>query len=317
MSTLGKKLDPYFSARTAWGVKGNRQSFVVTNNPSSIDANELLTVRFPNLHANDVIVPGTARVAFNITLNGGTDANRTVVNNLGRAIVKKVSVKIEGNEMFSLDEADIYLCYRDLWMGKDERMNSAYYGIHHGNGGNTAKIRLGAGDAVAATEPDASIAAAFGSRFAHGPFYQAGLNDGLTFELIFNGRVITSTDISAFYTITNISLEFDAVNNPDLARQKSMQYMGQTFVFYTRVLRHRKLPLNKSDVTWNINLNRPARSLKGILLLFEDPGDDAMGPAFARNSEFYYNPLITKVQVTVEGVPNQLYTCQEGGSLLS
>ena len=49
------------------GVKGNRQSYIVTNNPSSIDANELLTVRFPNLHANDVIVPGTARLAFNIT----------------------------------------------------------------------------------------------------------------------------------------------------------------------------------------------------------------------------------------------------------
>ena len=33
-----------------------------------------------------------------------------------------------------------------------------------------------------------------------------------------------------------------------------------------------------------------------------------MGPAFGRNSEFYYNPLITKVQVTVEGIPNQLYS---------
>jgi len=32
-----------------------------------------------------------------------------------------------------------------------------------------------------------------------------------------------------------------------------------------------------------------------------------MGPAFGRNSEFYYNPRITKVQVTVEGIPNQLY----------
>ena len=82
-----------------------------------------------------------------------------------------------------------------------------------------------------------------------------------------------------------------------------MQYTGQTVVFYTRVLRHRKLPLNKSDVTWNINVNTPARSLKGILVLFEDPEDGAMGPAFARNSEFYYNPLITKVQITVEGVP--------------
>jgi len=89
MAIYGKKLDPYFSARTAWAVKGNRQSFVVTNNPSSIDANELLTVHFPNLHADDVIVPGTACLAFNITLNGGTDANRTVVNNLGRATERR------------------------------------------------------------------------------------------------------------------------------------------------------------------------------------------------------------------------------------
>jgi len=216
MATFGKKLDPHFFAHTAYGVKGNRQSFVVTNNPSSIDANELLTVRFPNLGANDVIVPGTARLAFNITLNG-TDANRTVVNNLGRAIVKKISVKFEGNEVFSLDDADIYLCYRDLWIGQNERMNSAYYGIHHGDGGNTAKNRLGAGDAVAATQPDAWIAAAFGSRFAipldfeiltdHGPFYQAGLSDRLTFELTFNdyGRVITLTRLTRLPTYRSSS----------------------------------------------------------------------------------------------------------------
>jgi len=76
---------------------------------------------------------------------------------------------------------------------------------------------------------------------------------------------------------------------------------------YTRVLRHRKLAVNKSDVTWNINLNTPARSHQGVLLLFEDPASGAMGPAFGRDSDFYYNPFITKVQVTVEGIPNQLY----------
>jgi len=77
--------------------------------------------------------------------------------------------------------------------------------------------------------------------------------------------------------------------------------MSQTVVLYTRILRHRKLASNKRDVTWKINLNTPTRSLKGILLLFEDPTVGAMGPAFGRNSEFYYNQLITKVQVTVEG----------------
>ena len=317
MATFGEKLDPQYSARVAWGMKGNRQSIVVTNNPSTIDANQILTIRFPSLGADDVIIPRTARIAFNVTLDGDTDANRTVVNNLGRAIVKKISVKLEGQEVMSLDDADIYLCYRDLWMTKKERLNAAYYGIN--NSGNTAKIRLGAGDAVVATQPDASIAAAFGNRFAipldfeiltdHGPFYQAGLADRLSFELTFNdyGRVITSTDVNASYHITNIALEFDIVTNPDLARRKRQQYDSQTVVLYTRVLRHRKLALNKSDVTWNINLNTPARSLKGILLLFEDPAVGAMGPAFGRNSEFYYNPLITKTQITVEGIPNQLY----------
>jgi len=49
---------------------------------------------------------------------------------------------------------------------------------------------------------------------------------------------------------------------------------------------NRKLALNKSDVTWNINLNTLVQSLKGILLLFEDAAVGAMGPAFGRNYEF-------------------------------
>jgi len=71
-------------------------------------------------------------------------------------------------------------------------------------------------------------------------------------------------------------------------------------VLYTRILRHRKLAFNKRDVTWNINLNTPTRSLKGILLLFGDPAVGATGPAFGRNFEFYFNPLIMKVQVTMQ-----------------
>ena len=80
MATYGNKLDHYCSVRTALGLKGNRQSTVVTNNPSTIDANQTLTVRFPNLGTNDVIVPGTARIAFNIVLDGGEDDNRTTTS---------------------------------------------------------------------------------------------------------------------------------------------------------------------------------------------------------------------------------------------
>jgi len=61
MSTYDSKLDSYRTQRTALGLKGSHQSIVVTNNPSTIDANQILTVRFLNLGADDVIVPGTAQ----------------------------------------------------------------------------------------------------------------------------------------------------------------------------------------------------------------------------------------------------------------
>ena len=44
--------------------------------------------------------------------------------------------------------------------------------------------------------------------------------------------------------------------------------------------------------------------MKGILMLFKD---DAQQQSFAQDTESFYNPKITKVEVTIEGVPNQLY----------
>ena len=109
-----------------------RQSVVVTNNPSTINQNEHLLVRFPNLSNNDVIVPRTARLAYNIELVN-KDANAAVYQNLGRTIIKKTTIRISGNEIMSLDDTDIYNCYIDLWKSPTERMNLAYLGIDKTN----------------------------------------------------------------------------------------------------------------------------------------------------------------------------------------
>ena len=128
LSKFGLKLNPYRWLREAMGVKEVRQSVVITNNPSMIDQNQQLLVRFPNLGAHNVIVPGTARLAFRITLDS-EDANRTVVQNLGRIIVKKTVIKISGNEVMSVDDSDVFNCYGDLWKTASERKNDQYQGI--------------------------------------------------------------------------------------------------------------------------------------------------------------------------------------------
>ena len=63
--------------------------------------------------------------------------------------------------------------------------------------------------------------------------------------------------------------------------------------------------MDRSNTLWNINLNVPALSMKGILMLFENV---AAQQPFACNTEAFYNPQITKVGVTIEGIPNQLYS---------
>ena len=113
------------------GIKGICQSVVIINNPSTIDQNQQLLVRFPNLSDNDVIVPRSARLAFTIELTS-KDANATVFQNLGRAISKKTTIRISGNEVMSIDDSDIYHCYvveiihraNELGISKKVRENS-------------------------------------------------------------------------------------------------------------------------------------------------------------------------------------------------
>ena len=89
----GTKLNPEHSLRTSHGIKGTRQKVIVTHNPSEINQNQLLLVRFPNLGSDDIIVPGTAKLSFNSELSATADLKRTSVSNIGRAIIKKLAVK--------------------------------------------------------------------------------------------------------------------------------------------------------------------------------------------------------------------------------
>ena len=111
----GKRLNLECFLRTPKGIKGARQKVIVTHNPSEIDQAQELLVRLPNLGSDDVIIPGTANLRFNIELTSAVDANRTLVSNIGRAIIKQLAVKFEGNEIMSVDDFNVLACYRDLY----------------------------------------------------------------------------------------------------------------------------------------------------------------------------------------------------------
>ena len=79
---VGDKLNPQRSYRHGFALKGLHQHIIKTNNLSTIGPDELLTVHFSDLKENQVIIPSTTKLTFNISLVG-TDVNRTLVKNLG------------------------------------------------------------------------------------------------------------------------------------------------------------------------------------------------------------------------------------------
>ena len=312
---VGDKLNPQRSYRKGFALKGLRQHIIKTNNLSTIGPIELLTVHFPDLKENQLIIPGTTKLTFNISL-AGTDVNRTLVNNLGRNINRKLIVKLEVNVIISTDDYDVLYSYYDCWKCTTETLNAVFQGIVEADSQTekAVKHRINTDD-KANNAKDQIVAFIFDNKFcipldfeileSSLPLYQYGLGSYLTYELTFadHSDVIKATNPNATYTISNISLEFDTVTNASLASQIRTEYMKSS-ILYDRILRARIIPLNNSDTSFSVDINSPSKSLKGILLIFTKKRS---ATKFSRDTEEFFNPKITKVEVTVEGVPNELY----------
>ena len=104
-----------------------------------------------------------ANLSFNIELSSTADLNRTLVSNIGRAIVKKIAVKFEGNKIMSVDDFDIFACYWDLWKTKSEKRNAIQQGIISTEKctENCIKLRINAGDKYAEVTQNNAIADAY------------------------------------------------------------------------------------------------------------------------------------------------------------
>ena len=244
-----------------------------TNNPFTIGPGKLLTIRFPDLKENQAIIPSTTKLTFNITL-AGTDVNRTLGGNLGRNIIRKLVMKLKGNEIISIDDYDILYSYYDCWKTATERRNAIFQGIVEADGQteNAIKHCINATD-KSNNAKDQTVASIYDNRFcipldfeileSSLPLYQYGLGSHLTYELTFAdySDVIKATDPDATYTISNISLEFDTIINASLASQIRTEYMKSS-ILYNRILRAHIIPLNKSDTSFSVDINSPSKVLR-------------------------------------------------------
>ena len=116
-------------------------------------------------------------------------------------------------------------------------------------------------------------------------------------------QVVKGSDASKLvYKLTNIQMEYENTRSKTLADEApSVYYNGKAFAFDHIVREEVVTSAKATDSRLNIKYTQ-GRSLKGILLLFIESYT-----AGTRNLEKYFNPDITKVSVTVNGLPNKIY----------
>ena len=309
---------PSHSEKVLGAMKAERTVKRITFNPTSANPGETLYVSVPKLAVNEVIVPGSLALVFDINLKvTGAHANNYLVQNVSRALVDKFIFKFAATTVQETASDGIYKTFEDLFRSRDERENMLREGIQSTD---LNKIRSGAGDKkTSGVDEENALNAVYGTKYRinldhpiltdHGVLYPQALYNDLVFELTLAAahEVVKGPDGTKLgYKLENIQMEYEVIRSKDLADEVMSTYKSGKEFAYDLVMREKVVPITRgSDTRLNLRVNPQRRSLKGILLLFINPFT-----AGARDTEQYFNPDITNVTVTVNGVPNRV--CNEG-----
>ena len=314
---------PSHSEKVLGAMKAERTVKRITFNPTEANPGETLYVSVPKLAVNEVIVAGSLALVFNINLKvTGAHANNYLVQNVSRALVNKLTVKFAAATVQDTDSYNIYKTFEDLFLSMDKRANMLREGIQSVD---LNRIRSDAGDKkTSGVAEENALNAVYGTKYRinldhpiltdHGVFYPQALYNDLVFELTLAPahEVVKGTTSSNVlgYKLENIQMEYEVIRSQTLADEATSEYKSGKEFAYDYVMRERVVPITRgSDTRLNLRVNPQRRSLKGILLLFISPYTPGN-----RDSEYYFNPDITKVSVTVNGVPNRVYNEGISGS---
>ena len=285
-------LSPRRSTKTLRVMKAPYAVKRITFNPSEANPGARLEVRVPKLEKNEVLVPSSLALRFDIDLSGD-HANNYLVQNVSRALVSQQVVKFGDTTLDDIVDFDVYKIFTDLFLPEETRGNMVAEGIQSEI---LSKIRSGAGDKpTTGVDDENKLEKVYRKKYRinldhqiltdHGVFYPQALYAGLLLELVLApaDQVVKGPDSTKLkYKLTNIQLEYEMIRSEDLADQATRVYESGKEFLYDPVSRSKVFTVKSSTDLINIKVDSQRRSTKAILLLFVKPYN-----AGARDSEEY------------------------------
>ena len=301
-----KSLDPEFSRYKDANITGKRLFTEVTFNPSVINPGESVYISVPTLGANMCLVPDT----FFLTAKFKSKNTKSwFLNNLGRLLVKQLQIMVGSREAcYTNDQESLYSVYKDLWLPVDQRNNMADVGIMNENtslmSDDDSEDKTVVADKTIIDVFDGRVRIKLGKILNdHGLYAPLDTGNIIKYKLIFPKAdeimVAQTSQKVAGYTLEDVRLEYSSIENPDVYNKALNSFQSRTLVFEDVTFIDEE-NWGKDTTIINKTINLPCSSMKHIVMLFRKKT--------LTDSEEFVFPKIKRVDVTIEGNPNSVYS---------
>jgi hypothetical protein len=287
-------------------ITGDRTRHVLNFNPNSAKPGEEIYVYIPKLKADSVLVPDSMALVFDFK---NSNTKSWFRNNVGKLLQKRLEIRLAGEKVYDNSGESLLEVYKDLWLHNKQRDDMVKDGI----ASEATRKKISKDDAANDDAEATALFGVFGTKQKirinkilkdHGLYSPHNMANDLQYVItlptaaeIMNAQGGESVE---GYTLENIELEYESIDNIDLARKAEGLYGSERELSFEHATLMKKMEWSKDSTIINETINVPRRSMKAIVVLFTNKTKT--------DSEEYIYPNIEKVSVTIEGVPNAVYS---------
>ena len=265
----GEGLKPGFKKTIPTSIKGKRSVNVTSLIKTQAAPEDMYTVSIPTLNSSQCIVPDTLALSFKFS---NSNTKSWFLNNLGLLLCDRLSVNVQGVEVYQSTGESMMEVYKDLWRSDEDRGNRQEFGLANENvrklvskddDGNKAAKTDGVLDLTIANICDRMKIPLSKILCDQGPYAPYGMCDfEYRITLPQSKKMMKAQDGEEIgeYKLTDMHLEYEIIESEDLVRQDKDKYsVGRSLGYdYTALLK--TLPLNKSSTREIIDVNIPRKA---------------------------------------------------------
>ena len=228
----GEELKPRFKKTTLTPIKRKRSVNVTSLIKTQATPEDIYTVSIPALNPSQCIIPDTLALSFKLS---NSNTKSWFLNNLGRLLVDRLSVNVQGVEVYQNTGESMMEVSKVLWRSEEDRDNRQDFGLANENvrklvskddSANKATKTDGVLDLTIANMCDCMKIPLGKILCDHGPYAPTLPQSKYRITLPQSKKIMKAQDGEEVgeYKLTDMHLEYEIIESEDLTERVRGEY---------------------------------------------------------------------------------------------